>query len=93
MTHFARCVGIDDSVAETPNADLEGLRVCLAEADARADEVQPPPSAREYWIRCSLAEWRRPADQDDRLQAAVSPDLTGAERTVASVEGWIIGVG
>jgi hypothetical protein len=93
MTHFARCVGIDDSGAEMLNADLEGPRVCLAEADARADEVQPPPSAREYWTRCSLAEWRRQADQDDRLQAAVSPELTGAERLVAGVEGWIFGVG
>ena len=41
----------------------------------------------------AVATWLRQADRDGRLQAALNPNLTGAERTVATVEGWILGVG
>jgi hypothetical protein len=54
---FARYVGIDYSGAETPNASLKGLRVYMAEGDAEAAEVQPPPSPRKYWTRRGIAEW------------------------------------
>ena len=57
MTAFARYVGIDYSGAETPNASLKGLRVYLAQGDAPAEEVLPPPSPRKYWTRRGIAEW------------------------------------
>lgn len=40
----------------------------------------------------AVAVWLRQADRDGRLQAALSPSLTPNERTLASVEGWILGV-
>jgi hypothetical protein len=54
---FARTVGIDYSGAETITSSLKGLRVYLAEADAQATEVAPPPSPRKYWTRRGIAEW------------------------------------
>lgn len=41
----------------------------------------------------AVATWLRQADHDTRLQGALKPNLTGAERTVATAEGWILGVG
>jgi hypothetical protein len=41
----------------------------------------------------SVATWLHQADRDGRLVPALSPALTGNERTVAQVEGWILGVG
>lgn len=41
----------------------------------------------------AAATWLRQADRDGRLQAALNPNLNGAERTAAIVEGWILGVG
>jgi hypothetical protein len=41
----------------------------------------------------TVANWLRQADRDGRLQAALTPNLTDAERTLAGVEGWILGVG
>jgi hypothetical protein len=40
----------------------------------------------------SVAVWLRRADQDGSLSALLNPDLTPSERTVAQVEGWILGV-
>ena len=57
MTAFARYIGIDYSGAQTPTASLKGLRVYLAEGDAAAVEVLPPPSPRKYWTRRGIAEW------------------------------------
>jgi len=54
---FARTIGIYYSGAETPTADLKGLRVYLAEGDTRPVEVLPPPSPRKYWTRRGIAEW------------------------------------
>jgi hypothetical protein len=57
MSIFARYIGIDYSGAETPNANLKGLRVYLAEGDMAPVEVLPPPSPRKYWTRRGIAEW------------------------------------
>lgn len=57
MCAFLRCIGIDYSGAQTPDASLKGLRVYRAEWDEQPFEVLPPPSPREYWTRRALAEW------------------------------------
>jgi hypothetical protein len=57
MSAFSRHIGIDYSGAETANASLKGLRVYLAQGDAPAAEVPPPPSPRKYWTRRGIAEW------------------------------------
>lgn len=41
----------------------------------------------------SVAAWLRQADLDSHLRRFLNPDLTGSQRTVAEVEGWILGVG
>jgi hypothetical protein len=41
----------------------------------------------------SVAAWLRQADLDGRLQGFLTPSLTAIERTVAEVEGGILGVG
>ena len=53
---FDRYVGIDYSGAKTPDDSLKGLRVYMADGDAEAAEVQPPPSPRKYWTRRGIAE-------------------------------------
>ncbi len=40
----------------------------------------------------SVARWLRQADIDGSLSIFLSPSLTSAERTLAQVEGWILGV-
>ena len=40
----------------------------------------------------SVAAWLSRADRDGSLAAFLTPDLTPPERTVAEVEGWILGV-
>jgi hypothetical protein len=40
----------------------------------------------------SIAAWLRRADHDGSLAAFLKPVLTPSERTVAQVEGWILGV-
>jgi hypothetical protein len=57
MPAFARYVGIDYSGAETPTASLKGLRIFAADRASPPVEVMPPPSARKYWTRRSIAEW------------------------------------
>ena len=57
MTNFERYIGIDYSGAQTPTVSLPGLRVYLAEGDALAVEIAPPPSPRKYWSRRGIAEW------------------------------------
>ena len=39
----------------------------------------------------SIAAWLSRADRDGSLAAFLNPDLTPPERTVAQVEGWILG--
>ena len=57
MPSFERYIGIDYSGAKTPISSLDGLRLYLAQGDAAAEEVQPPPSPRKYWTRRGIAEW------------------------------------
>jgi hypothetical protein len=62
MTAFARYIGIDYSGAQTPTANLKGLRVYVAAGDASPVEVPPPQpsrtqSTRKYWSRKAIAEW------------------------------------
>jgi hypothetical protein len=40
----------------------------------------------------SIAAWLFRADQDGSLAAFLNPNLTPPERTLAQVEGWILGV-
>lgn len=40
----------------------------------------------------SIAAWLWRADRDGSLSAFLNPDLSPAERSVAQVEGWILGV-
>ena len=41
----------------------------------------------------AVAAWLGQADLDGRLQEFLAPSLTPPERTIAEVEGWILGVG
>ena len=41
----------------------------------------------------TVATWLQQSDRDGQLRAALQPALTPVERTLARVEGWIIGVG
>jgi hypothetical protein len=41
----------------------------------------------------SIAAWLARADRDGTLAAFLKPELTDAERAVAEIEGWILGVG
>jgi len=40
----------------------------------------------------SVAEWMRRADLDGTLSGFFDPSLSPAERMVAQVEGWILGI-
>ena len=40
----------------------------------------------------SIAAWLSRADRDSSLAAFLNPDLSPPERTLAQVEGWILGV-
>ena len=40
----------------------------------------------------AVAAWLRQADLDGQLARFLNPALTPPERTVAEVEGWILGV-
>ena len=40
----------------------------------------------------SIARWLSRVDRDGSLAAFLKPAMTPAERTVAQVEGWILGV-
>lgn len=40
----------------------------------------------------SIAAWLSRADRDSSLAALLNPDLSPPERTIAQVEGWILGV-
>jgi hypothetical protein len=39
-----------------------------------------------------IAAWLSRADRDGSLAAFLNPDLSPPERTLAQVEGWILGV-
>lgn len=40
----------------------------------------------------TISEWMRKADREGHLKKWFEPDLNPAERTVARVEGWILGI-
>jgi hypothetical protein len=52
-------------------------------------EGRTPDQHDAYAVAAGLHQ----ADLDDRLQGFLTPCLTHRERTVAEVEGWILGVG
>jgi hypothetical protein len=56
MMAFARTIGVDYSGAQTAEAELTGLRIYLADDDARPVEVVPP-NLRKHWSRRGIAEW------------------------------------
>lgn len=56
---------------------------------AYAQEDRTPDQHDAY----AVASWLREADRDGRLATALMPALTPQQRTVAQVEGWILGVG
>lgn len=41
----------------------------------------------------SIAAWLSRADRDDSFAVSLKPNLTPPEKTLARVEGWILGVG
>jgi hypothetical protein len=41
---------------------------------------------------CSIAEWMRRADHDGSLSGFFDPQLVPAERALAKIEGWILGI-
>ena len=41
----------------------------------------------------SVAAWMRQADLEGQLARFLNPELTASQRTVAGVEGWVLGVG
>lgn len=43
----------------------------------------------DAWV---VAEWMRAADMDGRLAMALAPQLDPRDRSVAEIEGWILGV-
>ena len=56
MCQFDRFIGIDYSGAKTPDSSLPGLRVFIAEGNAKAREIPPPPSVRKYWTRREITQ-------------------------------------
>lgn len=57
--------------------------------NAYAPEGRTPDQHDAY----AVATWLRQADCDGRLLAALKLDLPPAQRALAQVEGWILGVG
>ena len=56
--------------------------------NAYAPEGRTPDQHDAY----TIAAWLRQADLDGRLQGLFEPALSPPERTIAGVEGWILGV-
>jgi hypothetical protein len=55
--------------------------------------VVPEDMTGDQFDAYTIAAWLRLADLEGRLRSALHPSLTASERTLAQVEGWIIGVG
>ena len=49
-------------------------------------------NSRDQHDAFSIAAWLSRADRDGSLAAFLKPDLSPPERTLAQVEGWILGV-
>jgi hypothetical protein len=52
----------------------------------------PEDPTSDQYDAYSVAAWLSRADRDGSLAAFLKPNLTPPERTVARVEGWILGV-
>jgi hypothetical protein len=59
---------------------------------ARASELAPVEALDRDGQFVSTAAWASRADRDGSLVGFLTPDLSPAERAVAQVEGWILGV-
>jgi hypothetical protein len=69
--------------------DIPVGRSTIAEVRSFAREARTSDQHDAYCI----AAWLSRADRDGSLAAFLKPDMTPPERTVAQVEGWILGVG
>jgi hypothetical protein len=69
-------------------------RSCVAEVYPAVWRGFYPPEDRtsDQHDAYSVAAWLRDTDLSGKLQSFMNPALTGTERTVATVEGWILGV-
>ena len=102
MTSSRRIVGLDQArQGRSQLIGTEGLSEHRAVESAIA-EVCPALWSRGFAREdrtgdqhdaFSIAAWLSIADRDGCLAAALNPGLTAAERSVAQVEGWILGVG
>jgi hypothetical protein len=54
--------------------------------------LRPPHRTGDQHDAYSAAAWMRQADLDGSLVGFFDPYLSPSERTVAQVEGWILGV-
>ncbi len=76
--------------------DIPAGRSAIVEAYPsmwRRGRLTPENMTDDQFDAYTIADWLRLADEDGRLQLALNPPLTPAERTVAEIEGWILGVG
>jgi hypothetical protein len=69
-------------------------RSAIAEVYPRLWKNNYPQGARtgDQHDAYSVAAWLREADADGRLRRAFRPELSAAEKAVAGVEGWVLGV-
>jgi hypothetical protein len=75
--------------------DIPAGRSAIVEAYPsmwRRGRTVPENMTADQYDAFTIADWLRRADQDEQLSRALNPRLTPAERTVAEVEGWILGV-
>ena len=55
----------------------------------RRGVAAPAGMTNDQYDAYTVAAWLRRADHDGRLQSALNPPLTAAERTIAEVEGFL----
>lgn len=69
-------------------------RSALVEVYPRVWNREPAPDGwtGDQYDAFVITEWLRRADADGRLEHALQPALSDAERRTADVEGWILGV-
>jgi hypothetical protein len=84
MPVFARTIGIDHP--RRPFGDRRGLSALWSRGFA--PEGRTPDQHDAFCI----AAWLSRADDDGTLASFLKPDLAPAERAVAQIEGWILGV-
>ena len=62
------------------------------ETDAEATKNKQHPAVRDQHDAYSIAAWMQQTDKDGRLAGFLNPELTPEERSLARLEGWILGV-